>query len=213
MAITDTFYTRTYGSNSATEINQDAGAISNKVDKFMSALDPNGNPNPKMPRYSTAARTYIRIGGKPLTIAQSFRWQIEALATPIQTIDSLFPWDIDIGQVTIGGQLSEFVDPLSSAEAQGLFHTMQSIQHQPFIELQALDSSGTSIFFARGMFTAINGNVTRGQLSSFSVTFHGVAYAHNVFQSFKPYSSVAGAVSGLLGGLKNITSTISGGFL
>jgi hypothetical protein len=90
---------------------------------------------------------------------------------------------------------------------------MQAAVHQPLIEMQVLDKLGTSLFFARGMFVAVNGNVTQGQISHFSAQFVGVAYQHYVNQKFKPYNSIAGALTGAVQGLQNLASSLTGGLL
>jgi hypothetical protein len=106
------------------------------------------------------------------------------------------------------------MDPTKGPEADGLFHTMSSAIHQPFIEIQLIDKKlGTSLFFARGMFTGISGSVSRGQVGTWSASFTGTVYQHYVSQAFKPYNSVAGAVSGLFRGLQNLASAGTGGIL
>lgn len=166
-----------------------------------------------IPFWSTGARSFIKIGGKPVGICTDFRWQISYQATPIHTIDTPHAWDIDIGQVSINANLSNILDPTEGPEALGLFHIMSAAVHQPMVEMQVLDALGTSIFFARGMFTTVNGNISRGQLSGMSAGFVGVAYQHYVSQQFKPYNSIAGKLTGAIGGLKSLASTASGGLL
>ena len=146
-------------------------------------------------------------------VARSIRWKTAYNATPINTIDTPHPWDIDVGQMSVNAQLDKIMDPTQGPEAEGLFHIMQSAVHAPLIEIQVLDYLGTSLFFARGMFVEVDGNVTHGSLSTFSARFVGVAYQHYVAQAFKPYNSVAGALSGLVGGLQSVASTVTGGIL
>jgi hypothetical protein len=90
---------------------------------------------------------------------------------------------------------------------------MQSAIHQPMVELQVLDKLGTSLFFARGMFLNVAGSIARGQLSTFTASFVGIAYQHYVAQNFKPYNSIAAGLSNLVGGLQNLASDASGGLL
>ena len=140
------------------------------------------NPSAQFPLYSSGARSYIRVAGKPLGVCLDFRWQINIATTEIRTIDTNLPWDLVPGQISIAATLNEIVDPRSSAEAQGIFHTIQSAVHQPYVEMQVTDFNGATLFFARGMFTSLTGSIARGQLSSFSCGFVGVAYQHNVYQ-------------------------------
>jgi hypothetical protein len=192
------------------------GAIERMGEKLTAALDPFDPAKKligKLPFYSTGARSFIRIGGKPVAVCTDFRWQVAYLATPINTIDTPHAWDIDIGQASISATLNQILDPTQGPEAQGLFSIMQSAVHQPYVELQVLDALGTSLFFSRGMFTQVNGTVARGQVSTISASFVGVVYQHYVTQNFKPYNSIAGGLSGLVGGLKNLVSNATGGLL
>jgi hypothetical protein len=147
------------------------------------------NPAPlKYPQFSTGARTFIQVAGKPLTLAMEFSYSITAETEEIRTIDTSFPWDIAVGQVKITGTLRKIVHPESSAEEQGLFHTMQSIIHQPYVEIMIQDADGSTQFFARGMFTGIQAAFVRGQVTVQSATFVGVAYQHWAYQEFQAYS-------------------------
>ena len=191
------------------------GVIEKQSAGLMNLLDPfSGQPKDgegRLPFWSTGARSYIRCAGKAVAVCQDFRWQVNYSATPVQTLDSQFPWDIDIGQCAIVATLNNIMDPTRGPEADGLFHTMQSALHQPYVEMQILDAIGTSIFFARGMFTGLTGQVSKGALSTWGLNFQGVMYQHYVNQNFKPYNSVAGAATSFINGLKNLASTATGG--
>ena len=173
-------------------------------------LDPNNNSGDigKLPFYSSAARTFIKIGGKPLGVAQDLSWNVSYTATPIYAIDSPFPYDIDIGQCMITARLGSIIDPTKGPEVDSMMHVMASAVHAPMCEIQALDrGTGTSIFFARGLFHGISGNISIGKISSWNANFTGVAYQHYVAQSFKPYS-IVGGIEGALNSLQNLTSTL-----
>lgn len=190
-----------------------ADVLENIAQQYVAARE-NARGTALFPTYSTGARSYIRVGGKPVAVAMDFRWQISSSASEIRTIDTNLPWDLVPNQITISASLSKFVDPSKSLEGEGLFHTIQSMIHQPYVEMQALDASGHSIFFARGMFTGMNGNIARGQLSTWGANFQGVAYQHNVFQEFRPYNdsliqNALDIINDTLGDISDFT----GGFL
>lgn len=167
----------------------------------------------RIPFYSSGARALIKVAGKPLGVCQSFRWSVSYQSGNIQTIDDAFPVDIDVGPANITANLSQIIDPTRGPEHDGIFHIMSAAVHQPLVELQVLDKSGTSLFFSRGMFTSINGNVSLGSMSNWSANFQGIAYQHYVSQNFKPYNSVSSGLSNLIDGLQNLTSDLTGGFL
>ena len=187
------------------------------LDKINAALNPSDPASQKAgqePFYSTGARAFIKVGGKPVGVCQSINWQISYQATPIHTIDSVHAWDIDIGAVSIKASLSQIMDPTKGPEADGLFHIMQAAIHQPMVEIQVLDSKiGTSLFFARGMFTGVSGNVSRGAMSTWNADFVGVAYQHYVSQTFKPYDSLAGLFSDAADAVGDVASSFTGGVL
>lgn len=167
----------------------------------------------RIPFYSTGARALLKVGGKAIGVCQSFKWSVSYNATPIQTIDTPHAWDIDVGVVSISANMSQIMDPTKGPEHDGLFHIMNAAVHQPMVELQVLDKSGTSIFFARGMFTSVSGGVQVGAMSTWNAGFVGVAYQHYVSQQFKPYNSIAGALGNLVDELGGLASDLSGGFL
>jgi hypothetical protein len=164
-----------------------------------------------IPYYQSGARAFIKIGGIAIGIAQSIKWQISYQATPIHTIDTVTPWDISVGPMSVSATLSQIMDPTRGPEADLLLPTMASAIHHPSTEIQVLDKLGTSLFFAKGMFLAVNGNIERGQLSSLSAQFTGTFYQNYVGQAFKPYNSIAGGLSGLANGLAGLASTATGG--
>jgi hypothetical protein len=141
----------------------------------------------RYPSFSSGSRTFIQVGGKNIAVALEFSYSITAETEEIRTIDSSFPWDIAINQVKITGTMRKIVDPESSFEAEGLFHTMQSIVHQPYVEILVQDANGYAQFFARGMFTSVQSAFVKGQLTTRSANFVGVAYQHWAYQEFTPY--------------------------
>ena len=180
--------------------------------KVADLLDPNYTPG-NTPYYSTGGRTLIKLGGTPLGVAQSFVWKLSYSGQTINTIDASEPWDIDVGRLNISGTLSNIIDPTKGPEADLLFATMKAAVHQPLVEIQCLDSSGTSVFFARGMFIAVSGSIGRGQLSNGSAEFLGVAFQHYCAQNFQPYSGVTSSADKISKNLKGLISNVSGGIL
>jgi len=68
------------------------------------------------------------------------------------------------------------------------------------------------MFFARGMFTAVSGNMTQGQISSLNANFTGIAYQNFVNQSFEPYG-VAYIAGQTIKAAQDAVSGWTGGFL
>lgn len=188
---------------------KNAEDLSNKLNPFSEESKQVG----QLPFYQTGARAFIKVGGKALAVCQDFRWQIQHQPNPIYTVDTTIPWDIDVGPMTVNATLTEIMDPTKGPEVDNLLPIMASAVHQPMVELQVLDKLGTSLFFARGMFLSVSGGISRGQLSTITAQFTGIAYQHYVAQQFKPYSGIASGLSGLVNGLGGLASKISGGIL
>lgn len=196
--------------------NQASFALENGIKALNDALNPFSELEKKIgsiPFYQTGARAFIKMGGTPIAVCQDFRWTVSYQPNPIYTIDTVHPWDIDVGPMTVTASLNQIMDPTKGPEVDHLLPVMSSAIHQPIVEIQVLDKLGTSLFYARGMWLSVNGSISRGNLSSFSAQFTGLAYQHYVSQAFKPYNSLAGGLSGLLNTGAKIASALSGGIL
>lgn len=192
------------------------GGIEESAKKLTDALNPFSELEKQVgqiPFFQTGARAFIKIGGRALGVCTDIKWNVSYAANPIYTIDTVQPWDISVGPLSISASLNQIMDPTKGPEVDNLLPIMSSAVHQPFVEMQVLDKLGTSLFFARGMFLTVAGGISRGQISTYSATFTGVAYQHYVAQAFKPYNSIAGGLSGLANGLANLASDATGGLL
>lgn len=164
------------------------------------------NPNAKFPQYTSGSRAYILVKNVPIAVCMNMSWSVETGYEEIRTIDSNLPWDVSVGQTMIRANLTQIIDPNTSAESQAIFTTMQSSLHQPFVTLEVYDKLGARLFYSRGMFLSINSNVAVGNLSTRSVSFVGMVYAHNVKQEFEPYppdektKSISDALNNAIGG-------------
>ena len=191
----------------------DLKKIEDGIGAIDAALDPfNGTNTGQTPFYSTGARCLVRIGGKPAGICTSFSYNLSYNVEEIRTLDSNIPYDVDIAALTVRAQLNTIVDPTGGPEVTSMFATMASSVHQPLVEMQVLDRSGTSVFFTRGVFTSIGFNTGKGQLSSYSANFIGIFMQNYVDQSFVPYSTT-GALSGVLSSATALLGSLSGGIL
>ena len=182
------------------------GKLEENAQAFEKFLDPRYRQDEpgEIPFFSSGARALIRVAGDTLFAAQRIAWNVNTKTEPIFTIDSNVAWDVDVGQIMINAVVEQFIDPTNSLEAQGLFHTVQSSIHQPYVEMQIIDSFGTTIFFTRGMFTGMSGDISSGQLGNLRATFTGVYYQNYVAQYFLPYSKIGSAIDGAVKAVRNL---------
>lgn len=169
----------------ADSINSNITNARTATDRAKAEID---NINAKFPQYSAGSRSYISVKGQPLAVCMNMSWSIDTAYEEIRTIDTQLPWDVSLGQITIRANLSQIIDPNTSAESQAIFSTMAATMHQPFVTLEVYDKLGARLFYSKGMFVSMNSTVPVNGLSTRSVSFVGMVYAHNVNQAFEPYS-------------------------
>lgn len=172
-------------------------------------LDAENNPNNKFPQYSSGSRSYISVKGLPIAVCMNMSWSVDTSYEEVRTIDTQLPWDISLGQISVKANLSQIIDPDTSAESQAIFSTMAQNMHQPFVTLEVYDKLGARLFYSKGMFVSMNSQMTVNGLSTRSVSFVGIVYAHNVDQKFVPYSP-QGKISSLNDALNKATGAITG---
>lgn len=163
-------------------------AFARNVENQLELLADGGtDPNRYFPLYSSGARAFITINNAPVAVCLSLSYSIQIDTDEVRTIDTHLPWDIHVNQITVRGVLRRLVNPEKSQESDALFHTIQSAIHAPIVEMLVQDASGTTLFFTKGMFHAIDAQVQLGQMTINSIQFKGTMYQNNVYQKFDPY--------------------------
>jgi hypothetical protein len=183
-----------------------------QIDKMLNPLSHLNEGSGILPYYSTGARSLLKIGGKPIAVCMDFRWTVNYNPTVLHTIDTVFGWDIDMGTCMIQASMSKFMDPTKGPEVDHLIPIMATAVHAPMVEMQVLDSIGTSLFFSKGMFVEVSPQISMNQVTNISAKFIGISYQHYVSQAFKPYS-VTGKVAGLANAARNLVSDATGGLI
>jgi hypothetical protein len=147
------------------------------------------DPNAVLPELLTGARAVLLIDGKPVGAAMEVNYRVTTQSTDIRTIDQFMPWEIVPGQMQVSASLRRVVDPNRTLGSDGLFSTMQAYLHQPYGGIELRDKLGNLIFYARGMFTEMQGVVQAGQMGMESVNFVGYYWRENVRQEYDPEQS------------------------
>lgn len=162
-------------------------AFASNLKNQVKLLEEGTDPNQYFPLYNTGARAFITINNKPVAVCLSLSYSIQVDTDEVRTIDTHLPWDIHINQITVRGTLRRLVNPEGSQESDSLFHTIQSAIHAPIVEMLVQDASGTTLFFTKGMFHSIEGQIQLGQMTINNIGFKGTMYQNHVYQKFKPY--------------------------
>jgi hypothetical protein len=145
-----------------------------------------GYKSPNFPQFVSGARAKLTVNGKTIGAALEVSYTISANMTELRTIDQFLPWEIVPGQVSIKANLRRIVDPNRSLAGDSLFSTLQSYLHQPYAALEIRDKLGNLIFYAKGMFTDVQGNIQNGQLGIEGASFVGYYWRENVKQEYAP---------------------------
>lgn len=188
--------------------------LEQSIEEAQNRIDPFNPENDigRVPFYSTGARSLIKVGGRSIGVSPSVRWSVSYNGTYLNTIDTPHAWDIDVGPMRVAVDMRLIMDPTKGPEHDGMFSIMKAAVHQPMVEIQVLDKQlGTSLFFARGVFLEVAGDVSIGNISTFQARFMGTAYQHYASQDFQAYDTVSGTASALIDGLQDLASDLTGG--
>lgn len=138
-----------------------------------------------LPEFFTGARAKVLVNGSPIGAALEVNWNVSTNVEEIRTIDSSLPWELVPGQIQIKASLKRWIHPDRSLAGDGMFSTIASLLHQPYVSLELRDRLGNIIFYAKGMFVSMNGTVGNNTVGVQSVDFIGYYFRENVNQSFE----------------------------
>lgn len=151
----------------------------------ISAFD-RGEVLPKFPEYFTGARAIIWVNQKKVAAAMDVSWSVSIDTKELRTIDSYMPWELIPGQTKVTATLRQVMHPDRTVTSQGLFTIIGAVLHTPYASIEVRDKLGNPMFFAKGMFTDLEGNVGTGSLGIESVRFMGYYWRQNDQQNFDP---------------------------
>ena len=141
---------------------------------------------PKFPEYFTGARAIIWVNQKKIAAAMDVSWNVSIDTKELRTIDSYMPWELIPGQTKVTASLRQIMHPNRTVTSQGLFTIIGAVLHTPYATIEVRDKLGNVMFFAKGMFTDLEGSVGTGALGIESVRFTGYYWRQNDQQSFDP---------------------------
>jgi hypothetical protein len=145
-----------------------------------------GEQPPSFPSYFTGARAIIWVNQKKVAAAMDVSWSVSIDTKELRTIDSYMPWELIPGQTKVSATLRQVMHPDRTVTSQGLFTIIGAVLHTPYATIEVRDKLGNPMFFAKGMFTDLEGNVGTGSLGIESVRFMGYYWRQNDIQDFDP---------------------------
>lgn len=149
-------------------------------------------PDKQLPQYVTGARAVLLVNGKPVGAAFDVSYNVSTQFTEIRTIAQFLPWELVPGQMMIKASLKRVMNPDRTFGGDGLYSTIQAVLHQPYSSLEVRDRLGNLLFYAKGMFSDIQGSITSNQLGVESIQFIGYYWRENVSQEYEPEGKTPG---------------------
>lgn len=141
------------------------------------------------PEFSTGARSIIYVNDQRVAAALDVSYNVSIEHTELRTIDSQLPWELMPGQITVEATLKRIVHPNSTVTQDHLFTIIQAALHTPYAGLKIQDKLGNVLFYAKGSFTSLQGQIAIGQANIETVRFQGYYWRQNDAQAFYPVSA------------------------
>lgn len=158
-------------------------------------------------KYSSGARTILKVNGKIVGFAFGVSWRISTAVTEINTIDDPLPNEFVPQRISVDGTISALHIPGTSAGTEQWQAGIQTFLFAPYIAIEVRDSSTdeTLFFTARAVITSRQEDIRVDQLSSVVLTFKAIGFRDEVMperpkdinSSSKPNSRPADSQSGL----------------
>lgn len=143
-------------------------------------------PDILFPEYGTGARSVIYINDQKIGAALDVSYSVNIEHTEIRTIDSQLPWELIPGQISIEASLRRIVHPDTTVTQEHLFTIITAALHTPYASIKIQDRLGNTLFYAKGSFVSLQGQVAVGQVNIESVRFQGYYWRQNDAQLFIP---------------------------
>jgi hypothetical protein len=143
------------------------------------------------PEFATGARSVIYVNDVRIAAALDVSYSVNIEHTELRTIDSQLPWELIPGQISIEATLRRIVHPDTTVTQDNLFTIIQAALHTPYAGLKIQDKLGNVLFYAKGSFTSLQGNIAVGQANIETVRFQGYYWRQNDAQAFYPVAATS----------------------
>lgn len=164
-------------------------------------------------KYTSGARTMLKINGKLVAFAFGVSWRINTAVTDINTIDNPFPAELVPQRVTVEGSISAMHIPGQSAGTELWQPDVLNFLFQQYLTIEVRDTSDQLLFYAsKAMITSRSEDLRVDSLGQVTLTFRAIG-----FQDERRPEVAQGALGGTSGGtstqpqsrLKQITSQVA----
>ena len=145
-------------------------------------------------KYSSGARTILRINGEIVGFAFSIAWNIRTEGKEIRTVDDYLPTEIVPGMISVSGTIGAFHVPNASPTKKQHMANVLSFPFHKYITIEVRDSQTDSLLFFtnRAMIVGRSEQIQAEQLSSMSLEWKAIGWLDEIKPSLPtPYSNPA----------------------
>lgn len=128
-------------------------------------------------KYSSGARTILKINGKVVGFCFGISWRISTAVTEINTIDDYFPAELAPQRVTVDGSLSALHIPGQSAGTEMWQPDALNFLFQQYITIEVRDTNDQLLFYTgKAMITSRAEDIRVDQLSNVSLQWRAIGF-------------------------------------
>ena len=129
-------------------------------------------------KFTSGARTVLRINGKPVGFSTAISWTISTLYTEIRTIDDYLPYELAPALVSVEGVIGGLHVPGFGATAQLQQADVKSFLFQRYINIEVRDRTTNQLLFYtdKAIITSRSETITSENLGSMQLTFKAIGW-------------------------------------
>ena len=128
-------------------------------------------------KYSSGARTILKINGKVVGFCFGISWRISTAVTEINTIDDYFPAELAPQRVTVDGSMSALHIPGQSAGTEMWQPDALNFLFQQYITIEVRDINDQLLFYTgKAMITSRAEDIRVDKLSNVSLQWRAIGF-------------------------------------
>lgn len=174
-------------------------------------------------KYSSGARTILKINGKVVGFAFGVSWRINTTVAEINTIDDPLPNEFVPQRLSVEGSISALHIPGTSASTENWQPDVLSFLFHQHLQIEVRDSRSDQILFLtnKAVITSRQEDIRVDQLSSVTLTFKAIGWRDEKNPEYpngisepspdsnsqlksSPQSRLTAAVANPIGAIKNL---------
>ncbi len=128
-------------------------------------------------KYSSGARTILKINGKVVGFCFGISWRINTTVTEINTIDDYFPAELAPQRITVDGTMSALHIPGQSAGTELWQPDALNFLFQQYITIEVRDVNDQLLFYTgKAMITSRAEDIRVDQLSNVTLQWKAIGF-------------------------------------